>query len=86
MYGQEIHFVKNKMEKKKQLSYDSVVSPRFVDKPQAVVKLLALWSDSMAAEQIAGQSNHLHATGVDGETTRTTCANPDITILVYQYI
>ena len=32
----------------------------------AVAELLAQWSDSMAAEQTTGQSNHLRATR-DGE-------------------
>ena len=31
--------------------------------PVAMAELLAKWSNSMAAEQTMGQSDHLHATG-----------------------
>ena len=43
----------------------SVVTPRFVDGPVAVAKLLAQWSDRIASEQTTGTLYHLYAT-VDG--------------------
>ena len=44
----------------------SVITPGFVGKPRNGGRLLALWRDSIAAEQTTVQSNHLHATGGDG--------------------